>query len=342
MAGPHLALKIGFAALPGTPEKHVSVDGMTRRGPNLSHWPGNRTPAAFKADLSTGICLAFARASTAEQRAFLDGAETIVNDHYDTDGFLSMLALARPEVALARAEVCLTAAATGDYQSFHDQHGFAVDRIVLNLPRSPDSPIADRLTGKTDAERALCCYQWLIDNAERVLDDPWSLAPLFEAELASVLEQLARTRIDAVRDLHADCGLAVVRTPAPIHRIVLNTVAGAFRVLHCIESERGLLVRYHDRTESWFELATFEPPARRDLRPLAAQLRDLDADGNGRWCADPPDQPVPELYHGIPEPQEYGQITRTLTATAVSADAIERAVAGFFRELPWTGLDHRD
>ena len=44
-------MEIAFAGPGGAPEPHLSVDGMTPRGPNLSHWPGNRTPPHWKADL---------------------------------------------------------------------------------------------------------------------------------------------------------------------------------------------------------------------------------------------------------------------------------------------------
>src|SRR5262245_51148787 len=108
-------LRLGFAGLPDTPDLHLSVDGMTSCGPNLSHWPGNRTPPCWKDDLSTGICLRFARAQPAEQRDFLAGAEVVLNDHYDTDGFGSLLAILRPPVAFAREELVLAAAATGDF-----------------------------------------------------------------------------------------------------------------------------------------------------------------------------------------------------------------------------------
>src|SRR5712691_884549 len=101
------ALHLGFAGLPGTPALHLSVDGMTPTGPNLSHWPGNRTPAAWRADLSSGICLNFARATPEEQQRFVAGATTVLNDHYDTDGFGSLLAILRPEVAMSREEVLL-------------------------------------------------------------------------------------------------------------------------------------------------------------------------------------------------------------------------------------------
>ena len=319
-------LKVLVTGLPGALPPHVSVDGMTAEGPNLSHWPGNRTPHAYKADLSTGICLRFARAPEAERRAFLGEAQAVVNDHYDTDGFLSMLALVRPEVALAREEACLMAAATGDYQAFQTRRSFAVDRIVLGLPRSPRSPLAAELDGLAGAARSQRCYQWLIDHAEEVLDRPETWAELWREELEGVEAQLQAARRGAlVRRYHSGAQLAVLRSAGPVHRMVLNTCAGAWRVLHLLDGTDGLCARYHDRTESWFEVVTFTPPERRDLRPLADHLGTLDPASAGSWCADPPTDPVPELYHGLPGAQEYGQITRTLTSTDLSAEAVEGA-----------------
>ena len=120
------------------------------------------------------------------------------------------------------------------------------------------------------------------------------------------------------RRLHRELGLSVVITDGPAHRMVLNTLAGAFRVLHAQLDSRGggdagVRYRYHDRTESWFELVTLQPLPRRDLRPLAARLDALEPARDGaQWCADAPTEPIPELYFGEPGAQEYGQITRVL------------------------------
>lgn len=306
---------VSFQGLADVPERPLSVDGMAPAGPNLSHWPGNRTPPAWKRDLSTGICLAFARATAAEQDAFVGGTDVVLNDHYDTDGFLSLLAVVRPEVALAREECCLAAAATGDYQAFHTLAGFAIDRIVKNLRRSDASPLAGELAGLTEPHAALRCYRWLLEHAETVLDRPDEWRVLWEDEAREVLDELHRARTGAITvEIHPDAALAVVRSREPLSRITLNTLARAFRVLHVLDGRDGPRYRYHDRTESWFELATFAPPPRRDLRPLRdwLQQRTGAAGGEARWCADPPDQPVPELYHGIPAEQEYGEITRIL------------------------------
>lgn len=318
---------------------HLSVDGMSPQGPNLSHWPGNRTPPELKADLSTGICLQFARATAADQARWLDGADQVLNDHYDTDGFLSLLAITRPEVAQRREEVCLLAAATGDYQAFHTDRAFAIDRIVLNLGRVEGTPLAGTLDGLSAAGRNHVRYRWLLDHAEEVLDHPEHLRPLFAAELADMRAALARASAGGLhRELRHDVGLSILRSDGDVPRMVLNTLSGLHRVLHVRSSPTGgWLYRLHERTESWFETVTLTPAPRRDLRPVAARLQELehtegDPSAEGRWCADDPAEPIPEVYFGAPGAQEYGAVTRRLAVSALPPDRVVDVLRGFWRE----------
>ncbi len=329
-------LEIGFAGAAGSDRPHLSVDGMTPAGPNLSHWPGNRTPRRYKADLSTGICLEFARADAAEQRAFLGDAELCLNDHYDTDGFLSMLAVTRPEVARAREELCLAAAATGDFQAFQTPRAFMVDRIVARLA-APESPVAAEFAALEGAEKSLARYRWLIEHAEQVLDRPEALEPCWADELAAVTGELRAARAGELeRELLPALGLAVVTSTGPVRRIVLNTLGGAFRILHATPAADGTAYRYHDRTESWFEVVTFCPLPRADLRPLAARLQALEgeADARFRWCADPPGEPVPELWFGLDAPQAYGEVSRVLGASRLPLATVRQELAAHLDAAP--------
>jgi hypothetical protein len=318
-------MRLAFPGLPETPARHLSVDGMSPDGPNLSHWPGNRTPVRWKADLSTGICLNFVRAPASEQEAFLDGVDTVLNDHYDTDGFASLLTVLRPDFALAHADALLAAAATGDYQRLGDPRGFAVDRIVLELA-GPASPEAGRFTALSGPAKDLERYRWLIDHAAEVLDPPARWRPVWQPEFDEVQADLARDDVAVERD--ARLGRALVRSRRPVHRMALNTLAGdCFRVLHAEAGPSGCTFRFHDRTESWFEVVSFRPLPRCDLRPLAARLQQAEPPAaapanHPRWCADPPDEPVPELYFGWPEPQAYGRITRRLAASSLAPDVV--------------------
>ncbi|MEZ5966301.1 MAG: DUF6687 family protein [Planctomycetota bacterium] len=315
---------------------HLSVDGMSPEGPNLSHWPGNRTPADLKADLSTGICLRFARASEAARAALLAGATQVLNDHYDTDGFLSLLAVTRPEVALAREEVCLAAAATGDYGIFVTPRAFAIDRIVLNLGKRPGTPLYGQLEGSLP-QRNHRRYLWLLDHADEVLDRPEALAPLYADELSAVLTALDAARTGALRRslFHAE-GLSVLESDTPVPRMVLNTLAFLHRVLHVqAAGSQGRLYRLHERTESWFDMVTISPPARRDLRPIAARLQDLEGGlttvGAARWNADAPTEPIPELYYGVPAAQAYGEVTRALAPSRLPPARVIEELRAYFR-----------
>ena len=329
-------LRLSFPGLPDAPDVHLSVDGMTPRGPNLSHWPGNRTPPQWKADLSTGICLAFARASAADQHRFLGEVDTVVNDHYDTDGFGSLLAILQPEVAFAREEVLLAAAACGDFGMFSTRHAFAIDRIVARIAE-PHSPYAGIFKGMASAERCVARYRFLIEHAAALLDARLRLDELWLEECIAVEDQLRQARVQGgvVRRLHQALGFAILATRAPVQRMTLNTLAAAYRVLHVEHLPDGVRYRYHDRTESWFELQTIVAPPRRDLRPVAARLQALESRAGrtaGEWVADAPTEPIPELYHGVPAIQEYGQITRTLTPSALDPETVEGELGRCFAE----------
>lgn len=315
---------------------HLSVDGMTPTGPNLSHWPGNRTPAQWKADLSTEIVLRFVRADPAEQADFLGDVELVVNDHYDTDGFGSLLAILRPDVAAQREELLRAAAATGDFGCWQTWRGFAIDRIVVNIaaPESPVHNVFARTANET--ERSLLRYEWLIENATSVLDHPGGYRALYGDEMAVIEEEITRGlrgELDRVR--YQDIGLSIITSLGPRHRMTLNSLAGAYRVLHIENSPDGTRYRYHDRTESWFELVSLVPSPRRDLRQLAKRLGDLEPAHDGAiWHADPPTAPIPEIYFGLPTPQGYGKLTRELRPSLLARARVIAEFTNFFASSP--------
>jgi len=327
-------LQLGFAGPTGCSAPHLSVDGMTPAGPNLSHWPGNRTPGKWKADLSTGIALRYSRARAAEQDEFLGDAELVLNDHYDTDGFGSLLAVLRPDLAQAKEELLLAAAATGDYGTWQTWRGFAIDRIVARIA-SAASPMRAVFAGIDDADQlSLARYRWLLDHAEAVLEGPGQFAALYADEMATVQQQIADGLCGGIdRQFHDLLGFTVLTSQGPRHRMTLNTLAGAFRVLHVEQGRDGVRYRYHDRTESWFELVTIRPLPRRDLRPLARRLGELEPAHDGAsWQADPPSEPIPELYFGVPAPQAYGQLTRELRPSALSPDRVVAEICRHFAD----------
>jgi hypothetical protein len=94
----------------------ISCDGLVPgAGLDLSHWQGNRTPQRYKADTSTEIALSF----VGSPEAALKWASAVaLNNHFDTDGALSVWVLLDPERALAQRALLIAAAEAGDFDEW--------------------------------------------------------------------------------------------------------------------------------------------------------------------------------------------------------------------------------
>ena len=76
----------------------LSVDGTVGNSIHFSHWQGNETPAEVKADTSTEIALNLM--ASPNRDALTKGIELITNNHFDTDGILSVWTMLNGERAL--------------------------------------------------------------------------------------------------------------------------------------------------------------------------------------------------------------------------------------------------
>ncbi|HEY6510759.1 MAG TPA: DUF6687 family protein, partial [Burkholderiaceae bacterium] len=95
----------------------------------LSHWVPNLTPARYKADTSTAICLRFVADSSRER-----GFELAVNNHVDVDGTLALFVLSQPELALTHRTLLVQVAEMGDFQGWGDPPAQRLyQALVLNL-----------------------------------------------------------------------------------------------------------------------------------------------------------------------------------------------------------------
>jgi hypothetical protein len=78
----------------------------------LSHWIPNATPALYRADTSTEICMNFVcRNDTGEW-------ELAINNHVDVDGVLAVFTLLHSQHALAYRETIVQAAEMGDFSGW--------------------------------------------------------------------------------------------------------------------------------------------------------------------------------------------------------------------------------
>src|SRR5437660_8639842 len=94
----------------------LSVDGTVANAVHFSHWQGNETPAAVKADTSTEIALNLIAAPNFDK--LTRGIELVTNNHFDTDGVLSVWTVLTGERALELRAKLIPAAEAGDFSEF--------------------------------------------------------------------------------------------------------------------------------------------------------------------------------------------------------------------------------
>src|SRR5919112_540965 len=95
--------------LAGVPK--LSVDGTVGNAAHLSHWEGNATPEELRADTSTEIALNFV--ASPRRAELTEGVEVVTNNHFDTDGVLSVWTVLNGGRALGLREELVAAAAAG-------------------------------------------------------------------------------------------------------------------------------------------------------------------------------------------------------------------------------------
>ncbi|MGC5698788.1 hypothetical protein J4P02_01135 [Pseudomonas sp. NFXW11] len=259
--------------------ENISLDSIDTPATllTLSHWPANKTPADYKANLSTSSALDFIQRGQAPEQA-----EVITSDHFDLDGLASVYAFLAPEHALKHRQLLIDIARLGDFargtSNVALQCGFALNALASRVS-SDHSGSNDRLL--------LARFAALLPQMADVLERPGRYAELYRP----ALEQLQRsetllahpqTRIEE----YPEIDLAVLHLPyaaGPGDYLGLMPVAVHNRsrcgVLALVSPGR---VEIRQRYESWVERVSGIPRPRRDLAIFARALQQAEATP-GQW-----------------------------------------------------------
>ncbi len=103
--------------------RKLSVDGTVSNSIHFSHWEGNHTPEDVKADTSTEIALNLV--GSTERERLTEDIELVTNNHFDTDGMLSVWTVLTGGRALELREKLIAAAEAGDFSEYSSVDGFA-------------------------------------------------------------------------------------------------------------------------------------------------------------------------------------------------------------------------
>lgn len=276
----------------------LCVNGVVEAGLNVSHWPGNRTPAHLKADTSTGMALKLARDPGRED--WLRGVSIVTNNHFDTDGLLSVFAVLRPEEALRHEKEMIQAARTGDFGEFTTPDAFKFDSVVAAFDDDQRSPIASRIRGRSEHERYQIIYDHLLSMLPGLLFSAAAHKDLWAARLSAYMRSMMRIRdVARVRE-HDAARLTVIETSEPLDEMARFNVSRHHRVLTATRSAGGFLYEMAFQVFSWFDTVTPPRGTRFDLTEAAADLDRLETSGAGRWTYTGNDSLEARLYRAGP------------------------------------------
>jgi hypothetical protein len=110
----------------------ISCDGLVAGATfHVSHWAGNQTPENLYADTSTEMALLLARTSNADYATLNDA--WVLNNHYDTDGVLSVWACLEPDQALVYSKLLIQGAEAGDFGEWSSDLGVKLDCALAQI-----------------------------------------------------------------------------------------------------------------------------------------------------------------------------------------------------------------
>jgi hypothetical protein len=280
----------------------LSVDGTVARSLHFSHWQGNQTPRAVKADTSTEIALNVV--GSPERRELTQGIELVTNNHFDTDGVLSVWTMLNADRAPSLRESLIAAAEAGDFSEYSTPDGVRASIVIQGSDQvaaneEPGSPLANHLAGERveDDGRA---YALVLPEVERVITRTGDYEPLwreawtrieaalesFERGASKVLEY-ADERLSIVTlspELFGPKGFDPARHAAPFTAISRHARGQLFLI--AAEMGGGWSYRVDYPYYSWAETIVRPRIARRDFSALIARLNELERSANGLWQTD--------------------------------------------------------
>ena len=304
----------------------LSVDGTVENSVHFSHWQGNETPTELKADTSTEIALNLV--ASPKKAELTRGIELVTNNHFDTDGILSVWTVLTGERALELREKLVPAAEAGDFCEFKSEAGVKASIVIQGADQAtpgdePGSPIASYLARENVDDDARA-YDLVLPEVERILTriddyehlwrDPWEKIVRAMDSFArgtSKITEFADASLSFVNlgpDVFGANGFDPAQHAAPYTVISRHAKGRLFLIATPLKD--GWAYRIDYPYYSWAETVVRPRIERRDFSALLGQLnrenprgswkldnremtsaiKFLDADGKLAPSSSPPDE----------------------------------------------------
>ncbi len=280
----------------------LSVDGTVSNSIHFSHWEGNETPVEVKADTSTEIALNLVGSPNRDE--LTRGIELVTNNHFDTDGVLSVWTVLAGARALELSEKLIPAAEAGDFSEFTNETAVRASISIQGSDQpSPDdesgSPLACYLAGKNvDDDRQ--AYELVLPEVERILTRTDEYEHLWRTawdKIATALESFERgaSKVEEFRDpgfslvrlspdVFSSTGFNPTRHAAPYTAISHYAKGQLFLITTPLKD--GWAYRIDYPYYSWAETVVRPRIRRRDLSEPLTRLNQLEPESQGVWKLD--------------------------------------------------------
>lgn len=323
----------------------LSVDGTVDNAIHFSHWHGNQTPQSVKADTSTEIALNVVGAPNRDE--LTQGIELVTNNHFDTDGVLSVWTMLNGERALDLRDKLIAAAEAGDFCEFSSVDAVRASIVIQGSDSpidNPGSPLALKFAGEDFVDDARS-YDLLLPKVEHVLThtdfyealwrEPWRR---IEVALDSFAKGESRVEEDLVNKISlvtlapavfGPAGFDPAAHAAPFAAISHHAHGNLFVIATPLNDGWAFRVDYPYYT--WAETVVRPSIPRPDLSAAITALNEIENSETGRWLID-----SRELASAI----KFSDLNNQLTASRIAPDAVARSLADAINRGLSAGVHH--
>ena len=280
----------------------LSVDGTVPNSVHFSHWEGNETPVELKADTSTEITLNLV--SSPQRSQFTRGIELVTNNHFDTDGVLSVWTVLTGEPVLQFKERLISTAEAGDFSEMTSEAGVRASIAIQGLDQAGNetqegSPLAQFLNGGEPVDDAKA-YELILPEVERVITrvdayehlwrDGWNqVATAIESfekgtSTAAELDGVNTTLVTIAPEVFGPSGFDPKKHDVPV--MAISRYAHGQLFLIAMPYENGWSYRFDYPYYSWAETVVRPKIERGDLTMLLARLNEIEKNEKGSWQRD--------------------------------------------------------
>jgi len=280
----------------------LSVDGTVPKSIHFSHWNGNETAPELKADTSTEIAVKLVTSANRDQ--LTQGIDLVTNNHFDTDGMLSVWTVMNGETAAKYRDTLIAAAEAGDFSEYSGADGVRISLAIQGVDGAIPlddlgSPLARLLAGQEVDDDARC-YELILPEVENLITNINDYEPLWRDGWKNIVEALESfdrgassvseptgSNVSLVLlspDIFSGGGFNPTRHSAP-YTAISKFAHGQLFVI-AIPTAGGWYYRIDYPYYSWAETVVRPKIERQDLTSILQNLNAREGNKNGRWHTD--------------------------------------------------------